>query len=709
MSSSATLLQFEPFSSAVTSTFWHALSKNKIDLYKLDDSLVDINGYYSTGHLQGKSGDTSSTAAGTNDEAVPARLCVGDDAFGGKYVTRSAHAWNVNAIMDVNKPIALERQPTYTFSAPGFLKNTNTIEEFKGIDKAKLLKDVSNRIWDDITSGKALDQPELLTRFLLLTFADLKKYKFYYWFAFPALLPPEPIKITAVRNISAVFPAINPTRTTADIFGALSNTIAQSGSAFFLVKQNTNGDITVGKLSEWDRFWEGLNEDKRMVAFADPSALASNPGWPLRNLLVQLKKRWNVGRIKVLCFRETPGKGDVSRSIVIDVDMPGSFGDDVPKSVGWEKNTAGKLGPRLADLAPLMDPTRLADTAVDLNLKLMRWRIMPSLQLEKISETKCLLLGSGTLGCYVARGLMAWGIRHITFVDNGRVSFSNPVRQPLLNFEDCLEGGKPKAVAAAENLKKVYPGVNATAHVLSIPMPGHPIESKTRSDVEALAKLIEEHDAVFLLTDSREARWLPTVLGAASGKIVINSALGFDTFLVMRHGMRVQKDESSQADGLNLGCYFCNDVVAPADSLSDRTLDQQCTVTRPGLSAMASASAVELMVSLVNHEHGPYAAADSTKAPSEPTSLPLGLVPHQIRGFLTHFTNLLVVGHSYEKCTACSGTVLYEYKKRGSDFIVDALKSPEWLEELTGLQKLKEESEDVDVEWDADGEDDFED
>jgi hypothetical protein len=49
---------------------------------------------------------------------------------------------------------------------------------------------------------------------------------------------------------------------------------------------------------------------------------------------------------------------------------------------------------------------RLADQAVDLNLKLMRWRIMPSLDLEKISSTRCLLLGAGTLGCYVSRALM---------------------------------------------------------------------------------------------------------------------------------------------------------------------------------------------------------------------------------------------------------------------------------------------------------------
>lgn len=66
----------------------------------------------------------------------------------------------------------------------------------------------------------------------------------------------------------------------------------------------------------------------------------------------------------------------------------------------------GKLGARLADLAPMMDPTKLADQAVDLNLKLMRWRILPSLELDKVASTRCLLLGAGTLGCYVARVLM---------------------------------------------------------------------------------------------------------------------------------------------------------------------------------------------------------------------------------------------------------------------------------------------------------------
>jgi hypothetical protein len=40
----------------------------------------------------------------------------------------------------------------------------------------------------------------------------------------------------------------------------------------------------------------------------------------------------------------------------------------------------------------------------------------------------------------------------------------------------------------------------------------------------------------------------------------MNAALGFDTFLVMRHGAR-----AATSSGNRLGCYYCNDIVAPAD------------------------------------------------------------------------------------------------------------------------------------------------
>jgi ubiquitin-like modifier-activating enzyme ATG7 len=42
-----------------------------------------------------------------------------------------------------------------------------------------------------------------------------------------------------------------------------------------------------------------------------------------------------------------------------------------------------------------MDPKRLAEASVDLNLKLMRWRLLPALNTERLFSTKCLLLGAG--------------------------------------------------------------------------------------------------------------------------------------------------------------------------------------------------------------------------------------------------------------------------------------------------------------------------
>ncbi len=222
---------------------------------------------------------------------------------------------------------------------------------------------------------------------------------------------------------------------------------------------------------------------------------------------------------------------------------------------------------------------RLADQSVDLNLKLMKWRIAPNLDLDKIKNTKCLLLGAGTLGSYVSRMLMVsrcllqfpvdvpnliqgWGVRKITFVDNGTVSYSNPVRQPLFDFKDCIDGGTKKAFRASEALSEIYPGVDSEGHVMSVPMAGHPITdtAKVRKEFEVLKDLIDSHDAIFLLMDTRESRWLPTVIGKAAGKIVLNAALGFDTFVVMRHGVRIEEDREQE-----LGCYFCNDVVAPAD------------------------------------------------------------------------------------------------------------------------------------------------
>ena len=95
-------------------------------------------------------------------------------------------------------------------------------------------------------------------------------------------------------------------------------------------------------------------------------------------------------------------------------------------------------------------------------------------------------------------------MRNIDLVDCGNVSYSNPVRQSLFEFRDCFGhggGGKPKAEAAAEALKRIFPGVSATGHNIAIPMPGHPSAGTgVNEDVEKLEALVDAADAVFLLT-----------------------------------------------------------------------------------------------------------------------------------------------------------------------------------------------------------------
>lgn len=253
-------------------------------------------------------------------------------------------------------------------------------------------------------------------------------------------------------------------------------------SAYFLVRYSSaSEDVAIAPLSDYLSFFspEPKENELQLVCFIDPSASPNNPGWPLRNALAYIHHQFTRVRpntskltLNVLCWRdfELPRHGHKWQSRVGAVSIslntaPSGAGylGGRPSFVGWEKLPSGKLGPRLADLAPMMDPTLLASQAVDLNLKLMRWRILPSLELSTISSTKCLLLGAGTLGCYVARVLMGWGVRKLTFVDSGRVAFSNPVRQPLFDFIDCIEGengqGKEKASCAAEAVKRIFPGV----------------------------------------------------------------------------------------------------------------------------------------------------------------------------------------------------------------------------------------------------------
>lgn len=120
----------------------------------------------------------------------------------------------------------------------------------------------------------------------------------------------------------------------------------------------------------------------------------------------------------------------------------------------------------------------------------------------------------------------------------------------MMSFQDAV-GRLGKAEAVARHAVQVDPNCEVKGINMCIPMPGHcATDDDWRMDAEELAKLVCSHNVVFLLTDSRESRWLPTVLGKVHGKLVITIALGFDNYVVMKHGP---------------SCYFCNDIIAPTN------------------------------------------------------------------------------------------------------------------------------------------------
>lgn len=91
-------------------------------------------------------------------------------------------------------------------------------------------------------------------------------------------------------------------------------------------------------------------------------------------------------------------------------------------------------------------------------------------------------------------------------------------------------------------------------------------------------------------------------------------------------------------------------------------------------------------MSILQHPKG--AAAPASAPQDDRGDHPLGLVPHQIRGFLYNFSNISVVGRRYNCCSACSDSVVHAYMMDGWDFVKRALNDNTYIEELSGLKEV---------------------
>ncbi|VDN23575.1 unnamed protein product, partial [Cylicostephanus goldi] len=430
------------------------------------------------------------------------------------------------------------------------------------------------QIWDIIESGEWLDHPDRLTSFFFTVYADLKKYQYYYWNCFPTLCYPSDM----TQKVAPI-----------TVDERLMHYFDETKAPVFIWK--SSGDcLPISKLSEIN----GSEEVK--VVFADPSPLRGRAGWPLRNLIAAIaryKPSWKQSSFISL------RPGNQLEEFVIS--WTAVEATALPPTVGWERTQDGKMSPQFADMKKQFDPKKLMDQAVGLNLSLIKWRLVPEMRLERYTSLKVLIFGAGT--------------------------------QSLSEFEDARDS-RGKAETAAAALQRIYPSMDSQAVRFTVPMPGHTVsssgEAALEKDVALVDDLVAQHDVVFLALDSREARWLPTVLATVHGKMAFSVALGFDNYVVIRHAT-VSVKEGTVIPYADLACYFCSDVTAPGNSTADRTLDQQCTVSRPGLSMIASGTAVELLSSVLQHPD-PLTAPANIGELDDSSSL-LGATPHQIRGF----------------------------------------------------------------------------
>ncbi|EZG55935.1 ThiF family protein [Gregarina niphandrodes] len=464
----------------------------------------------------------------------------------------------------------------------------------------------------------------------------------------------------------------------------------------------------------------------------------------------------------------------------------------------------------------------------------------------------------GTLGCMVCRELIGWGVKNFVLIDCGVVAPSNPARQSLYLAADVSR--TPKVLVAKHRLLQIRNDLNIEAHNWEIPMPNQQrfnlplnnfvpdcppqdaLEPYAEWITRQLTQLIRNCHGVWLLTDNRESRWLPSlitqqlsleladpdflrdesraahrqglpatnlatdlapdlpadlgphltadlgphlgpdlgpdlgahlrtlqqadahdqgcrapkpesargapavrgqedVVGAMAGgrpqvdvvrkrhpfypPLCYTVALGFDTFVAMRHGSYVDcsvaaasRDLASPYDvyGARLSCYFCNDLTAPGPVAARRALDQQCTVTRAGVAGWAAAMAVEAVAAMTQTDYGwgcappdrlveARARLQQTKGGMRPGGETtrnirkwllenprhlscLGDSPHVIRGSLGTF-NLAHNWHpAFPLCVCCGVKVQMTFRKYKEKFVSSVVQDSSRLELISGVSEF---------------------
>lgn len=121
------LVQFTPLSSLTNPSFWNELTRLKLDVLKLSDAEVNIRGSYGVGRQV-------------------------HDREGGKWI-------GIDSSLTVQEESFKEETLKLTAGSvetKGFVKNFNTIEDFKAADKTKIFNERADKVSAYLSFSKGL-------------------------------------------------------------------------------------------------------------------------------------------------------------------------------------------------------------------------------------------------------------------------------------------------------------------------------------------------------------------------------------------------------------------------------------------------------------------------------------------------------------------------------------------------------------------------
>lgn len=143
--------------------------------------------------------------------------------------------------------------------------NTNTLELFKKMQPEQFINSFAKHLVESIKSGTALQEPWRLSLFIMLSYSDLKKYKFFYWIAHPT--PYNLPETFYEKNPTPICDELNSSQID-DLQTGFSQLDSKSKCFFTVFTSSEKDSLKIATLAEGIEFIKNENlEDSNSVSF----------------------------------------------------------------------------------------------------------------------------------------------------------------------------------------------------------------------------------------------------------------------------------------------------------------------------------------------------------------------------------------------------------------------------------------------------------